>query len=105
MFSTWYGLRSLARRTFADKAFCDKAFDIAKNPKYDGYQSGLALLVYKFFDKKCSRRGSINENIPDKELAKELYKAIIRKFRKSAITSFRQYLGCRFSRYAINKSY
>ena len=35
----------------------DKAFNIAKNPKYDGYQSGLALIVYKFFDKKTSVRG------------------------------------------------
>ena len=30
-----------------------KAFNIAKNPKYDGYQRGLASMVYKFFDKKC----------------------------------------------------
>ena len=29
----------------------DKTFNIAKNPKYDGYQKGLALMVYKFFDK------------------------------------------------------
>ena len=27
----------------------NKAFDIAKNPKYDGYQRGLASMVYKFF--------------------------------------------------------
>ena len=38
------------RRTFADKILPDKAFNIAKNPKYDGYQGGLASLVYKFFD-------------------------------------------------------
>ena len=30
----------------------DKAFNIAKNPKYDGYQHGIALMVYKLFDKK-----------------------------------------------------
>ena len=30
----------------------DKAFNIAKNPKYDGYQHGIASMVYKLFDKK-----------------------------------------------------
>ena len=30
----------------------DKAFNIAKNPKYDGYQRGLASVVYKLFDNK-----------------------------------------------------
>ena len=36
----------------ADKVLRDKAFNIAKNPKYDGYQTGLASMVYKCFDKK-----------------------------------------------------
>ena len=44
--------KDLNRRTFADKVLCDKAFNIAKDPKYDGYQRGLAPMVYKFFDKK-----------------------------------------------------
>ena len=42
------------RRTFSDKVLKDKAFDIAKNPKYDGYQRGLASVVYKLFDKNSS---------------------------------------------------
>ena len=29
-----------------------KPSNIAKNPKYDGYQRGLVSMVYKFFDKK-----------------------------------------------------
>ena len=37
-----------------DKLLRDKAFNIAKNPKYDGYQHGLASMVYKFFNKKSS---------------------------------------------------
>ena len=50
-----YGdLKYLNRRTAADKVLCNKAFNIAKNPKYDGYQSGLASTVYRFFDKKTS---------------------------------------------------
>ena len=43
--------KDLNRRTAADKVLCDKAFNIAKNPKYDGYQRGLASMVYRFFDK------------------------------------------------------
>ena len=58
MFSTWYGLwwffKDLNSRTVAVKVLLDKAFNFAKNPKYDGYQQGLASTVYKFFDKKLS---------------------------------------------------
>ena len=35
--------KDLKRRTYFDKVLRDKAFNIAKNPKYDGYQRGLAL--------------------------------------------------------------
>ena len=45
-----YGFfKDLNRRTAVDKELCDKAFNIAKNPKYDGYQGGLASMVYNFF--------------------------------------------------------
>ena len=44
------------RGTASDKILRDKAFNIAKNPKYDGYGSGLASIFYKVFDKKCSGR-------------------------------------------------
>ena len=48
-----YGdFKDLNRRTTSDKILRDKAFNIAKNPKYDGYQSGLASIVYKSFDKE-----------------------------------------------------
>ena len=47
-----YGdFKDLKRRTFSDKVLRDKAFNIAKNPKYNWYQRGLASMVYKFFDK------------------------------------------------------
>ena len=50
-----YGdFKDLARRTASDKVLRDKAFNIAKNPKYDGYQRGLASMFYKFFDKKSA---------------------------------------------------
>ena len=48
-----YGdFKDLKRRTASDKILRDKAFNIAKNPKYDGYQRGLASIAYKVFDKK-----------------------------------------------------
>ena len=64
----------------------DKAFNIAKNPNYDGYQRGLASIVYKFFDKKSEGSRIINnkENI---QLADELHKPIIRNFEKRKVYS------------------
>ena len=48
-----YGdFKDLNRRVAADKVLRDEAFNIAKNPRCDGYQRGLASMVYKFFDKK-----------------------------------------------------
>ena len=44
--------KDLVKRTQSDKVLEDKAFKIASNPKYDGYQRGLASVVYEFFDKK-----------------------------------------------------
>ena len=42
----------LPRRTAADKVLRDNAFNIAKNPKYDGHRRGLASMVYNCFAKK-----------------------------------------------------
>ena len=39
---TYGDFKDLTKRTDSDNIFCDKAFNIAKNPQYDGYQSGLA---------------------------------------------------------------
>ena len=72
----------LTRITASDKILRDKAFNIAKNPKKDGYQRGLVSIVYKFFDKKASGSGSKNKNILNKELAEELHKPLIRKCQK-----------------------
>ena len=47
-----YGdFKDLARKTDPDKVLRDKAFDVVKNLKYDGYQRGLASMIYKSFDK------------------------------------------------------
>ena len=42
--------KDLPRRTVADRVLRDKAFSIAKKPKYDGYQRGLGLMIYKCFN-------------------------------------------------------
>ena len=75
-------LKDLTKRAQSDKILRDKAFKIASDPKYDGYQRGLASMVYKFFDKK-SKGSGINE--PNYQLANELHKPIIRKFRKRKV--------------------
>ena len=50
-----YGdFKDLTNRTASDKVLRDKAFNIAKIPKYDGYQRDLTSMVYKFFDEKTS---------------------------------------------------
>ena len=97
MFSTCYGdFKDLKRRTFSDKVLRDTAFNIAKNPKYDGYQTGLASMVYKFFvkksaslpDKSVSGSGIANNKIKQNlQLAKELHEPIIRNFKKRTVFS------------------
>ena len=84
----------------------DKTFNIAKNSKYDGYQRRLGSMVYKFFDKETSGGGIKNENMSDQQLAEELHKPIIRKFKKRKVHSpfINNLFGWRrSSRYAIDK--
>ena len=50
--------KDLINRTKADKVLRDKLYNIASNPKYGGYQRGLASMVYKFFDKKSMGTGT-----------------------------------------------
>ena len=74
--------KDLARRTASEKVLRDKAFNIAINPKCDGYQRGLASMVYKFFDKKYLGSG-VNMHANNEctlGLAEELHKPIIKKF-------------------------
>ena len=71
-----YGdFKNLVKRRASDKILRDKAFNIAKNPKYDGYQRGLASMVYNFFDKKTSG-GAIKSM--SNQLASTLYQPIIK---------------------------
>ena len=85
--------KNLINRKKSDKVLRDKAYDIASNPEYDGYQRGLASMVYKFFDKKSTGSGfkklvlrsfkKSNSLI----LADEIHKPIIRNFNKRKVYS------------------
>ena len=66
----------------------DKTLKIASNPKYNDYERGLASMVFKFFDKKSKGSGIKNEIqknqrdfLQNSQLADELHKPIIRKFK------------------------
>ena len=62
--------KDLAKITQSDKVLTEKAFKISSDPS----------MVYKFFDKKSGGSGMVNE--PNYQLANELYKPFIRKFKK-----------------------
>ena len=86
----------MTERTESDKFLRDKAFKIASNPKYDGYQRGLASLVYKLFGKTSA--GSGIKSMSNQQLANELHHSIIRRCKRTKVySSFRQYLGWGFS--------
>ena len=86
---TYVDFQNLARRTVSDKRLRDKAFNIAKNAKYDGYQSGLVSMVYKLFDKKSATGSGVanNEVKQNLQLVKELHNPIIRNFIKRTVYS------------------
>ena len=72
--------KDLAKSTQSGKVLRDETFKVTCDPKYDGYQRGLASMVYKFFDKTSSGSDSADE--PNYQHADELHKPIIQKFKK-----------------------
>ena len=76
--------KDLKRRTQSDKVLKDKAFETARNPRYEGYQRGLALMVHKCFDEKSKGTGIKNETKENQQLGNE---PIIRKFKKRKVYS------------------
>ena len=78
----------LAKKTQSDKVLRDKAFQIVSDPKYEGYQRGLASMFYNFFDRKSSGSGIDVE--PNYWLVNELCRQIIRKSKiRKFYSSFR----------------
>ena len=79
--------KDLVKLMQSDKVLKDKAFKIASDPNYNGYQRGLASMVYKFFDKKSKGSGIVT-NESNYQLTNELHKPIIRKFEKRKVYSY-----------------
>ena len=88
-----YGdFKDLAKTTASDKVLRDKAFNTAENPKFDGYKTGLASMVYKFFDKKTSECAIKSKQ--NQQLAEELHKPIVRISKKIKVySSFKAIFG------------
>ena len=92
--------KDVENRLISDQKLRNSAYDIASNPKYDGYQRGLASMVYKFFDSKVARLNkktmsgkgnakysSLERTGNNKILAEELHKRVIKKFNKRKVYS------------------
>ena len=86
--------KDLINTTKSDNVLRDKAYNIANNPEYDGYQRGLASMVYKFFDKKSAAKPSAKHAMrsgivknSSLILADELHKPVIKKFNKRKVYS------------------
>ena len=83
--------KDVENRLISDQKLKNSAYDIASNPKYDGYQRGLASMVFKFSDsrvaplnkKTMSGKGMRNNKI----LAEELHKPVIKKINKRKVYS------------------
>ena len=72
----YWDFKDLAKRAASDKVLRNKVFNIVKNPKYDGYQRGLASMVYNIFHENSS--GSDFAIKQNQQLAEELHKPIIK---------------------------
>ena len=76
-------------RKQSDIVLKNKALKIATDPRFNGYQKGLASMVYKFFNKRTKGSGinlqanSLNNEI----LAEELHKPIIKNFKRRKVYS------------------
>ena len=55
--------KDLAKRTVSGKVFKDRAYEIALNPKFDGYQRGLVSMVHRFEGFIRTLKGKINKKL------------------------------------------
>ena len=89
--STYADHKNLINRTKSDKVLRDKAYEIASNSEYNGYQRGLASMMYNFFHKKSMGSGVKKLKYTTKSsssiLADELHKPVIKKFNKRKVYS------------------
>ena len=110
---TWHDMaygdfRVLARKTAFDKVLRDKAFNITKNPKYDGYQRRLASMLTKFLDKKSAGSG-VNMHASNKIKQNQCHLAMHQltycTLLMFLVFSVFVYLGCYFERLKRNYNY
>ena len=98
--SAYAKYKDVENRLISDQKLRNSAYDIASNPKYDGYQRGLARMVYNFFDSKVAsldkktmsgksnaKHSSLERTGNNKILADELHKPVIKKFNKRKVYS------------------
>ena len=69
----YFDSKELSKRTISDEILKDRAYEIARDCGYDRYETALASMVYKFFDKKAGSGISVNE-----QLAEKLHKPVIK---------------------------
>ena len=87
--------KDVENRLMSDQKLRYSAYDIASNPKYVGYQRGLASMVYKYFDSKVAlldkktmsdkgnaKHSSLERMENNKILAEELHKPVIKNLIK-----------------------
>ena len=77
--------KKLTKRTESVNVLRDKAFKTASDPKYDGYQRDLASMAYIFSIK--SPPVVVLKFMSNQQLADELHKPIIRKFKRERVHS------------------
>ena len=78
--------KDLKRRTKSDIVLKNKAYKIATNSNYDDFQKAIASMVWKFFN-KISKKVLSGSGINDQQLANELHKTIIKKFKRRKVYS------------------
>ena len=107
--ATYAKYKDVENRLISDQKLRNSEYDIASNPKYDGYQRGLASMVCKFFDSKVApldkktmpsignakstaepsalARNSLERTENKKILVEKLHKPVIKKFNKRKVYS------------------
>ena len=77
--------KDLKNRTQSDIVLKNRAYEIAVDPNVDGFQRGLAAMVYKFFNERSKK--VLGSGIENQQLANELHKPIIKKFKRRKVYS------------------
>ena len=80
--SAYNKYKDFVNRRQSDIVLKSKAYKTGVDPKVDGYQRGVAAMVYKFFNERSKGSG-----IENKQLADELHTPIVRNFKRRKVYS------------------